>query len=187
MSRPLLHERHLEIGSGYRPTPGFTHLDANPNAPGVDIVGSGYPLPAEACAHQWDHIRAVDVLEHFSYRDTHAVLRGWASVLKPGGTLFVQVPDAHTIMTWYCDNPQRLLRGLPRDLPQTALTGAMWRLLGGHADGGYARDGDDWRWNAHYAMFTAGSLTRHLERAGFDVTYVQANDHPNLLVDAVRP
>jgi len=176
--------RKLEIGSGPRPTRGYTHLDINPNAPNVDIVGGAFPLPPEVHAATWDTIRAIDVLEHFSYRHTVDVLREWASVMRPGGRLYVQVPDAETIMRWFVHQPDRL--PTPDGLPDHALAGAAWRLLGGHADGVIVGDGDDWRWNAHYALFSYDSLVAQLNLAGFTVTDVERSLHPNLLAMAVR-
>lgn len=174
----------LELGSGYHPTPGFTHLDINPNAPDVDIVGPAFPvdLPDGAC----DELRAVDVLEHLPYRQTHAALAEWARVLVPGGLLYVQVPDAETIMRWYVQEPARLLERLPADVPASREGGAAWRLLGGQDDNVCARDGDDWRWNAHYSLFSAESLTVALDRAGFVVESLEVNGHPNLLCWAAK-
>lgn len=176
---------NLELGSGYHPTPGYTHLDLNPNAPQVDIVGPAWPLDLddETAAE----IRAVDVLEHISYRDTAAVLADWARVLRPGGLLYVQVPDADLIMQTYTTAPARLLERLPADLPATPLAGATWRLLGGHHDDVNAHEGDDWRWNAHYALFSHDSLGDALAAAGLIVDVIETNAHPNLCAWAHKP
>lgn len=176
----------LELGSGYDPTPGFVHVDLNPNAPDVDKVAAAWPL-------DWvddgavTEIRAVDVLEHISYRDSTAVLIDWVRVLAPGGRLFVQVPDADEIMRRYTRRDRRLVRGIPAELPQTVLAGATWRLLGGHADGNYATDGDDWRWNAHYALFSVESLTDTVKAAGLTVESCGVNPHPNIQMWAAKP
>lgn len=176
----------LEIGSGMEPTPGFTHLDLNPDLPQVDIVGPAFPL--ELLDASVDEIRAANIVEHVSYRDTDRMLVDWHRVMRPGGRLFIQVPDAETIMRWFVYDPDRLVDRLPAELPRTPLAGAAWRLLGGHADGGeYVGADDDWRWNAHYALFSETSIIDHLTRAGFTVDSVEVNIHPNLLVWATRP
>lgn len=172
----------LEIGSGAYPTDGFTHLDIDPGAPDVDIVGPAFPL--DIPDGSVTEMRCVDVLEHLSYRDTSAALTEWARVLCPGGRMYVQVPDAESIMRWFVADPLLLVDRLPADLPQTALAGAAWRLLGGHADG--VQGGDDWTRNAHYSMFSAESLTAALDVAGFDVQSLVVNEHPNLMVWATR-
>ena len=174
----------LELGSGYHPTPGFTHLDLNPNAPGVDIVGPAFPLGLPDATVE--EIRAVDVLEHLPYRQTVPALAEWARVLQPGGRLYVQVPDAALIMEWFVLSPERLLCRLPGDVPQTPESGAAWRLLGGQEDGVQAKAGDDWRLNAHYSLFSRDSLTDALNEAGFDVESCETNVHPNLCLWARR-
>lgn len=191
----------LELGSGYNPTPGYVHLDLNPNAPDVDVVAGAFPLPwgatvyvgggyATLDAGSCEEIRAVDVLEHLSYWVTDDALAEWARALVPGGLLYVQVPDVGKLIQMYvgtATNHRALIRGLPEGLPQTKLAGFAWRLLGGHSDGKYAKDGDDWRWNAHYALFTRGSLTTAIEKAGLVVQSMETNAHPNLLAWAVKP
>lgn len=174
----------LELGSGYNPTPGFTHLDMNPDTK-PDIVGSAWPL--QLADQSVGEIKAVDVLEHLSYMDSAAILADWFRVLAPGGKLFVQVPDADTIMHWYVEQPQRLVERLPEYLPQTPLAGATWRLFGGHRDGVYAKPTDDYRLNAHYAAFSEPSLRAALVAAGFEVEKITVNPHPNLLAYARRP
>lgn len=177
----------LELGSGYLPTDGFVHLDINPDAPGVDIVGNAYGLPDEVHDRApWDELRAVDVLEHISYRHTGHALSEWATLLRPGGRLYVQVPDADTIMRWYCASDPELKRRLPAGLPRSFLLGASWRLLGGHSDGVYAVGADDFRWNAHYSLWSVESLTHALAQAGFRVESIERNIHPNLLCWAVK-
>lgn len=175
----------LELGSGFHPTPGFTHLDINPDAPDVDIVGSAWPLnlPDDSVGE----IRAVDVLEHLSYWDTAEILADWFRVLRPGGKIYIQVPDAQTIMEWYVNRPAELLHRLPANLPQTPMAGAAWRLLGGHHDGVYVEDNQDFRWNAHYAMFSFSSLLKAMTKAGFVDIEITTNPHPNLLCNARKP
>lgn len=174
----------LELGSGYHPTPGFTHLDLNAECPDVDIVGPAWPLNLPDASV--GELRAVDVLEHLSYWDTDAILADWFRVLRPGGKLYVQVPDADLIMQWYCNDPSLLVARVPVDLPQTPLAGAAWRLLGGHNDGVYVKGGQDFRLNAHYALFSSVSLRLALTKAGFEIEAMQINSHPNILCWAVK-
>lgn len=176
----------LELGSGYHPLEGFVHLDINPNAPKVDIVGTAYPLNMpDGFVH--GEIRAVDVLEHMTYMDTDKILAEWFRVMASGARLYVQVPDAHVIMRWYSVGDKRLLERLPANIPQTVLGGATWRLLGGHRDEVQSHDGEDYRWNAHYALFSEQSLSEALIRAGFVIESNVTNRHPNLMMWCRKP
>jgi SAM-dependent methyltransferase len=174
----------VEVGSGYAPTPGFTHVDINPNAPQVDHVCSADDLPFRD--GQVDELRAVDVWEHFSYRDSQRVLTEWARVLRPGGRMFVQVPDAHRMMHGFLVDPARWVT--PEFEGQPAIVSIAWRILGGHDDGQYADGGagDDWRWNAHYALFSPESVRWFMDRCGMDVTSLEVNPFPNIQCWAVK-
>lgn len=181
---PIFIEK-LELGAGYNKTPGFTTLDANPDTQ-PDIVGPAWPL--DLLDESVGELRCVDVLEHISYRFTDRVLADWFRVLASGGKIYVQVPDADLIMKWYDREPHLLVERLEHaNGPQTALFGAMWRLLGGHNDGVYAKDDQSWSFNAHHAMFSPLSLRQAMENAGFVVDELKMNGHPNLLVTAHKP
>jgi predicted SAM-dependent methyltransferase len=171
----------LEIGGGERLQPGFLNVDVNPRS--ADVIGSALALPFRDGTIT--ALRAVDCAEHCSYRVTDEMFAEWARVCAPAATLYVQVPDAHEIMRRYIAGNIDALR-TPDDLPDTRLAGATWRLLGGHQDGKYCKEGDDFRWNAHFALFSAASLRVALETAGFHVDSIVTNPHPNLCCDAVR-
>lgn len=161
-------------------------MDANPNIPDLDYLG-----PADSDLpwgdNTFDQVRAVDVLEHIGYRHTQRVLKEWHRVMKPGALIYVQVPDARTAMQMFISNRRSLsvpphvkLDGPPK------LAALAWRLMGGQDDGDFVQEGDDWRWNAHYNLFDAESLTWHLEHAGFRVRSIQTNAFPNLCCNATK-
>ena len=174
----------LELGSGFHPTPGFTHLDLNPDT-NPDIVGPAFPLDLADCSV--GEIRAVDVLEHLPYTHTDAILTDWFRVLKPGGKIYIQVPDADMIMEWYAKSDRRLVERIPAHLPQTPISGAAWRLLGGLDDGVNAKTAATAHLNLHMALFNNVSLREALERAGFENVAMTSNPHPNLLCHATKP
>jgi SAM-dependent methyltransferase len=174
----------LELGSGAYPTPGYVHLDVNPDAPDVDIVGPAYPL--DLPDGLVNRILAVDVLEHIDYRLTDRVLAEWARVAAPGCQLYVQVPDGLRIAFWLVEANPKLLERLPDDVPHTLEGGAAWRLFGGLDDGVYVQPGENPDWNLHRALFSKTSLNAALGSAGWDVVSITSNDHPNLMCDAVR-
>lgn len=171
----------IEIGAGAHAHDGYIAVDINPAF--ADIEGDALHLPFEDGTVT--AIRAVDVLEHISYRETDAALAEWARVSAPGCDLYVQVPDAAEIMRWYIDNDDARIRTFDRgNCP--AILGAAWRLLGGHADGRYVDGDGDWRWNAHYSLWDREWLATCLDHAGFDVVEIVTNAHPNLCCNAVR-
>lgn len=170
----------MELGAGARAQPGWLALDVNPRT--ADVVADARALPFRD--RSIEALRAVDVLEHITYRETDRTLAEWARVCAPGASLYVQVPDAREIARWYLTNDERLTR-YDEGACAPAI-GAAWRLLGGHADGRFVSDEDDWRWNAHYALFDRQYLTGCLEWAGFLVKQCPTNGHPNLCCTAVR-
>lgn len=170
----------IEVGAGCYATPGFLAVDVNPRCAGVVADVRALPFRTGSVTS----LRATDILEHLSYRQTDDVLAEWSRVCQRGARVYVQVPDAETIMRWFCAGDVRLTT--PPELPQTALAGAAWRLLGGHFDGGVVEAGEDWRWNAHFAFFSQGSLSAALDRASFRVIKIRTNPFPNLCCQAVR-
>ncbi len=170
----------LELGSPIA-RDGWVSVDLSPRA---DVVADVLKLPF--ADGEVDAISAIDVLEHLSYRDTDAALAEWARVCAPGATIYVQVPDAETIMYWFTKSPHRL-ETWERGQSCTALHGAQWRLLGGHADGQYVDASGDWRWNAHYSLWSEESLRDAMQNAGFRFERpIDSNCHPNLLAHAVK-
>lgn len=178
----------VEIGAGGRVQPGWLSVDLNPRR--ADVIADAMRLPF--ATGSIDAMRAVDLLEHASYRQTDAVLAEWARVCCPGADLYVQVPDADRIMRLYVEGVTRGQHKLPipekEGLPRTALAGAAWRLLGGHDDGERVDTaaGDRFEWNAHYSMWSFASLTSALDKAGFDVIRCPTNPFPNLCCEAIR-
>lgn len=171
---------NVELGAGAAARDGWVALDLNPK--NAAVIGDALHLPFASASI--DALRAVDCLEHLSYRVTDAALDEWARVLKPGGELFCQVPDAAEIMHWFATGDPRLCRA---DVGRCdALYGAQWRLLGGHADGVYVDADADFRWNAHFSLWSEGALGAALTSAGFDVISIVTNAHPNLLATARR-
>lgn len=75
----------LNIGAGTTEIPGFTPVDIKTGTDARDL--SSYEDGSV------DEIRASHVLEHFTFKESLAVLDEFNRVLKPGGKLRVAVPD----------------------------------------------------------------------------------------------
>jgi len=83
----------LNLGAGGAELPGYVNID---RATG----GEAYPL-TDYADNSVDEIRASHLLEHFSHRQTAAVLAEWVRALKPGGLLKVAVPNFTWIIEQY--------------------------------------------------------------------------------------
>ena len=170
----------LELGSGKNPDPDYDiHLDVDPQH-NPDVVASALDIPFED--DYFDRVKAVDVLEHISYRDTERALSEWSRVLKRGGEIYIQVPEcAEAIKNWQTG---RLIQ--QPDLPPLSMVNLAWVIMGGQFDGDYTNDPDTWFYNAHFAMFDVPSLTWYLNKTGFKVKSIEVNAHPNICCWAVK-
>jgi len=82
----------LNFGSANDNIEGFKNVDALEWGGNTDIIWdlTKYPYPFDD--EVADEIRAVELLEHISFRETINVLKEWNRILKPGGKLHIQVP-----------------------------------------------------------------------------------------------
>ncbi len=110
----------LNIGCGRYPHPDYLNLDINPEV--QDFVrGLGFPFRL-CLAHRLpfddasaDAIYASHLLEHFGspiaeggwMPTVHQLLDEWHRVLRPGGDLYVAVPDLETIAARILTEPKR--------------------------------------------------------------------------------
>jgi predicted SAM-dependent methyltransferase len=131
----------LHLGCGKRHIPGFFHIDAV-EYPHVDHVATIDNLGFIA-DDSVDLIYTCHVLEHFRRKDVGRVLREWARVLKPGGTLRVSVPDFARL----CEVYQR--------------TGDLNLVIGPI----FGRQ--DYLYNIHYNVFDERSLGALLLDSGY--------------------
>jgi len=169
-----------EFGSGYHPDMSCDiHIDINPACPHLEYVCSVDKLPMFE-DNTFDFIRSADVLEHFSYRDTVRVLKEWARVLKPGGSIFIQCPNAKLLAERWLKNDLPIINNMPIDFS------ASYWIMGGQEDNNFAKSGDDWRWNSHYTLLSPESLTFYLKQAGLAVWSLESDGGSNMLCTAVK-
>lgn len=81
----------LHLGSGGERRPGWLNVDTRPEVM-PDLVARVDTLPMVADASV-DEIEACHLFEHLPLHEAHAALREWARVLKPGGRLFLELPN----------------------------------------------------------------------------------------------
>lgn len=87
---------YLDVGGGLEPLTGYINVDAY--SPKADIPAFAWDLPYESgtvsgvnCSHVLEHIEKARVLP---------TLREFYRVLRPGGSLILEVPD----LVWCCNN-----------------------------------------------------------------------------------
>jgi len=86
----LRHEIKLELGAGAAPTPGFLHLDIQPGFH-IEYVADAKSLPFldDTIAQ----IYSRHNLEHFTEAEAETVVKECLRVLKPGGEIYLIVPN----------------------------------------------------------------------------------------------
>lgn len=181
----------VELGSSTHPTPGYVHVDIAP-ACKPDIVADVTQLPF--ADDSIIELRAVDILEHVSYRNVVDVAKEWSRVLAPGGLFYVQVPDAKRALLemWAGQGPRGRQREQHRraqqfNLPDHPDFTINWILMGGQDDGTFVAQPEDWRYNSHYVLFSKELLLWVLDEAGLVVDKIVSNDHPNLCAWGKKP
>lgn len=146
-------QRWLNIGAGRADNPDldglgeevvFTRLDGNADTNPDVVHDFRQPFP-ESLHGMFDGVFASHTLEHVSWREVLIVLENIRAVLKPGGVLFVVVPD----IEWAS---HQIMRGNYN----FAVLGALY---GAQVD----------EWDYHRCGFTPDSLGLALQRAGYNV------------------
>jgi predicted SAM-dependent methyltransferase len=151
----------LDIGSGWFPAPGYTTVDAYGSP---DITAEMWALPLEPDSIV--EIRCVHALEHIPKAQVAPTLQEWFRVLKPAGTLHLEVPDLAWCVRAWLDDPGD---GFSLD-----------RIFGSQEhEGQYHRTG-----------FTPELLSRKLVETGFRIEAegaIWSHEQQTLTVDAVKP
>lgn len=118
----------LNLGCGENPLQGWINWD----------IKNGKPcFPLDVPDESIDEIRASHVLEHLTFADGAKALADWVRALKPGGTLWIAVPDVDKCLA--ADDGKRL-----------------FYLMGGQTD----------EHDIHKAAYDAERLDAMLEAAG---------------------
>lgn len=127
----------LHLGCGRRIIAGYVNIDIEGGDLQMDIRKLDFPDSSVA------EIYASHVLEHFGRHEFKDVLREWYRVLKPGGCIYLSVPDIDSAIRHYNEH---------RDIK--ILYGAFW--------GGQRNEYD-----YHKMGFTFETLAEVLNEIGF--------------------
>lgn len=151
----------LHVGAGQTLLEGYENLDGytNPDRPDYFTTDVTKFARAEALDQVYEpesveEIRCHHLFEHISILDVDRTLQGWNRILKPGGLVWIEVPDFEGCV-------RQILR-----LRREADKEIFWR----HIFGSQVAAGE-----FHHNGFTAGRLIGLLGDYGFEarVAYVQ--------------
>jgi SAM-dependent methyltransferase len=139
---------YFEIGAGYRPTEGYVHNDLKFDNH-IEVVYDAEKVH-EILETKADIVRATHILEHFPFRNTVEILENWSSILKPGGQLYIEVPN---------------------------VLGHANGVVSGETSeedfGTFMYGEQDYPGNFHMAGFTPSILRKRLEQAGLENINIQ--------------
>lgn len=130
-----------------RQLPGYKHHDVQ-DLPGIDYVCDLYDIATMVPDGSCDEVQLTHALEHFPTKETPKVLDLLYKLLKPGGKLYIEVPN----FAWHA---QLLMEGRERD--------AVYYAFGGQLN----------EWDFHKTGFTETILNEELTMAGFRNVEVQ--------------
>ena len=162
---------NLGCGGDIRKDEGWVNMDCR-KLDGVDYVidleNDNLPYPAGSISH----IEIKDFLEHISKFRRVSLLNNIYDVLKPWGTIFVQVPHMKVLAERYLDvmkNPSPLQHPLDAETFAACLYG-----------------GQDYPGNFHKWGYDEESLCKILNQAGFQVTDIGSDGGSNMLCRALK-
>lgn len=145
----------LELGSGLRPTPGYTHSDMR-KLDGIDIVCDARDLPANLKG-KLTEIYGYHIMEHIPWREVEKAVKHWADWLAPKGILKMICPDFLSLAQWLAYNPD----------DDYIVDRVQYMSQGGQ----------DYPENTHLCMTTTNNMSRWFKAAG--LTILEAKRHNN--------
>lgn len=140
----------LNLGSGGTWIKGFYNIDANPMS-ACDVIGHIDRIKLRS--QSVGAIYNSHVFEHIPRAQAPRVLAEWRRVLKPGGKLYICVPDQEVLFRVYLDNLP--LYGTPQG--KDLVDRACYLSYGGQAN----------RHDFHFYGYSFATLSHLLQSVGF--------------------
>jgi len=183
----------LNFGSAHDRIEGFTNVDAMDWNGNTDIIHDMTSFPYPFLDNSAEEIRSVESLEHISFRFTERVVAEWYRILKVGGKLHIQVPDAGKAMEYYVNNQIcECCAHKPRDI-KDAHGSRGCPVCGGkgmiHPNRWlYTFTGAQKHpYDQHLNIFTQQSMRKYLVRAGFSEIKFNPDEYGwKLKVEAIK-
>jgi SAM-dependent methyltransferase len=169
--RALTTPTKLHLGCGSEYLKGYVNIDVEDWAGICDMVANATHLPMFP-DNSVDHIFNHALLEHIPPWDTLPALQEWYRILRPGGTIQIEVPDLERIFEDW------LVEGSLGEAE------AINNIFGGNKSPDKAYRAQD-----HLTGFTFGRLTKMMAQVGFEDCERLEHDtyHHILVVHARKP
>lgn len=166
---------NLDIGCGDNPVwdlPGEWHrLDARP-LPGLTYCQDAADL-SNIPADTYELIVARDVIEHIGWRDTSKALAEWRRVLKPGGRIHIETPNAWELVGILHESPAAMAVRVQRESHFEQFN----RTLFGH---------QDYPENSHKSYFTPRWLKGLMFSVGFSQVSTLVEDDRRFVLEGIK-
>lgn len=114
--------RKLQLGCGRHTLKGWLNSDYAPNLNNVISIDATKTYPFEA--NTFDYIFSEHMIEHFSLRQGHLMLRECFRVLRDGGKLRISTPDLAFLISLYQTDKSELQKEYIKWSTQTFISGA---------------------------------------------------------------
>jgi len=151
---------------------GWVNIDYK-KSPGVDRVINLEKEDLDYSSNSVDHILLRDFLEHLSKWRQQSFLENVHKVLKPGGDVYIQLPDLETLAKRYLnilENPTEMQHPLTAEQFASSLYG-----------------GQEYEGNYHKWGYDNKYLTKRLIDIGFLIKYAHGDGGQNLLCAGLKP
>jgi len=142
----------IHLGSGSIKIDGFLNFDAN------IFFNSDITANIEKIKLAEDSVDCIynsHILEHIRRNETLKILKEWNRVLKPGGTIYICVPDLKALFEIYLNN----LSDYDKDEEKKNKVDLIARIIYG---------GQTHKYNYHFTGFSFPTLKKALELSGFN-------------------
>jgi predicted SAM-dependent methyltransferase len=93
--------RKLNVGSGFRPLPGFDNCDINPECPSLTFVCPLEQIPVES--DTYDEVWSIHSIEHVPVPTAKLAIEEWLRICKPGGFVHIDTPNIERNVKMYLD------------------------------------------------------------------------------------